>query len=50
MLNEIGKDLHDVSIPKRGSEAVKPPALIKYTIFGFQGAFARTTKIVADLG
>lgn len=38
-----------VSIPKRVSEALKPPALEKYIIFGFQGTNARTIAIVADL-
>ena len=38
-----------VSIPKRVSEALKPLALTDYIIFGFQGTFARTIKIIADL-
>ena len=38
-----------VSIPKRGLEAMKPPALEKYTVFDFQGAFPRVLTIVADL-
>jgi hypothetical protein len=27
---------------------LKPPAPVHYIIFGFQGTFARTTKIIAD--
>ena len=38
------------SIPKRVSEVLWPPAFKHYIIFSFQGAFARTTDIVADFG